>query len=193
MIKNGCHKKIDKNNNTEFRSVVARSNYIFQTDRLGVREITLKDTAFIMTILNTSGWLRFIGDKNVKTEKQAKKYIKEGPVKSYKNNGFGLWLVVRKEDGLAIGTCGILKRPNLKTPDIGFAFLPEFYGQGYAFEIATATLAYAKEQLHIPVVSAITLPDNTRSIRLLEKLGLKYIETIYPTGEKENLLLYRSS
>ncbi len=172
---------------------MSRSYYIFQTDRLGVRKITQKDTAFIIAILNTSGWLRFIGNRNVKTEKQAKKYIKEGPVKSYKDNGFGLWLVVRKEDGLAIGMCGILNRTNLSTPDIGFAFLPQFYGQGYAFEIATATLAYAKEHLQIPVVSAITLPDNKRSIKLIEKLGLKYIETIYLTGEKENLLLYRSN
>jgi len=172
---------------------VAQSNYIFQTDRLGVREITQKDTAFIIAILNTPGWLRFIGNRNVNTEKQAKKYIKEGPVKSYKDNAYGLWMVVRKEDELAIGTCGILKRTNLSTPDIGFAFLPEFNGKAYAFEIATATLAYAKCHLNIPVVSAITVPDNKRSIRLLEKLGLKYIETIYLTGEKENLLLYRSS
>lgn len=172
---------------------MSRNYCLFQTDRLGVRKITQKDTAFITAILNSSGWLRFIGNRNVKTVKQAKKYIKEGPVKSYHDNGYGLWLVIRKEDGAAMGMCGILNRTNLSTPDIGFAFLPQFNGQGYAFEAAAATLAYAKEQLNIPVISAITLPDNKQSIKLLEKLGFKYIETIYLNGEKENLLLYRSN
>jgi RimJ/RimL family protein N-acetyltransferase len=165
-------------------------NYILETERLRLREFALNDTKFIIELLNSPGWLQFIGDKNVKTEEQATTYLRNGPLKSYIQNGFGLSLVEKKDDNQAIGMCGIIRRDSLEHPDIGFAFLPEHSGKGYAFEIASATLSYAKDKLSIPKVSAITLPVNARSIKLLERIGLKFVKSFSFPNSNEELLLY---
>lgn len=165
-------------------------NYILETNRLRLREFALDDTAFIIDLLNSPGWLQFIGDRNVKTGKQAMAYLQNGPIKSYLQNGFGLSMVERKEDNKPVGMCGIIRRDTLDTPDIGFAFLPQYEGLGYGYEVASATLAYARDKLNIPNVAAITLPQNTRSIRLLEKIGLRYVKTVRLPGDEEDLLLY---
>lgn len=163
--------------------------YILETERLKLREFTLEDSGFIIELLNSPGWLEYIGDKNVKTTEQAKNYLENGPLKSYALNGFGLALVEKKNDLKPIGMCGIIKRDNLENPDIGFAFLPDFSGNGYAFEIANATLVFAKEKLNLPRISAITLPENSRSIRLLEKIGLSLNKSFrFPNSEEELLL-----
>ncbi|HWJ90667.1 MAG TPA: GNAT family N-acetyltransferase [Flavisolibacter sp.] len=165
-------------------------NRILETERLILREFSLTDAEFIIELLNSPGWLRFIGDRNVKSTADAEKYLTNGPMKSYKENGFGLSLVERKADGAKIGMCGIIKRANLEYPDIGFAFLPGAGGKGYAFEIARATLEYARNRLQLPKICAITLEENERSIRLLEKLGLRFVRTMRFENSQEELQLY---
>lgn len=165
-------------------------DYIIETKRLRLREFTLDDTAFIVELLNSPGWLQYIGDRNVRTEVQAKHYLINGPMKSYTDYGYGLSLVEKKDDGKAIGMCGILHRDTLDSPDIGFAFLPDFIGKGYAYEIASATIAYAKNQLGLAKIAAITVPDNVKSIRLLEKIGLTYIKLFHLPNSEEELCLY---
>ena len=165
-------------------------NYILETGRLRLREFNADDTAFIIALLNSPGWIKFIGNRNVKTPEQSLHYLQSGPLKSYRENGYGLYMVERKSDGRAIGMCGILNRQTLQTPDIGFAFLPEYNGQGYAFEIANATKMHAIQNLNIPKLSAITMPENKSSIRLLEKLEFKFIKIICLPGSDEELLLY---
>jgi RimJ/RimL family protein N-acetyltransferase len=165
-------------------------NYILETERLRLREFNLSDTPFIIELLNSPGWLKYIGDRNVRTEEQAISYLQDGPMKSYKANGYGLSLVERKEDNASIGMCGIINRAMLECPDIGFAFLPAYTGKGYAEEIARATLAYAQKQLRLPNISAITVAENISSIRLLEKLGLGFIRPFCFPNSKEELLLY---
>jgi RimJ/RimL family protein N-acetyltransferase len=162
-----------------------RPNIILETDRLTLRQFTLNDTAFIIKLLNSPGWLEFIGDRNVTTREQAENYLLSGPLKSYHENGFGLYLVELKHDKTPIGMCGLLKRDYLENPDIGFAFLPEKMGMGYAFEIAKATIAYSKETLQVPHVLAITMHTNKSSINLLEKVGLTFLKMVSsPTGEE---------
>lgn len=163
-------------------------SYILETARLRLRRFTLNDGEFIITLLNSAGWLRFIGDRNVRTLEEARQYLENGPLKSYRTNGYGLSLVEKKDDGQAIGMCGLLKRDTLDSPDIGFAFLPDFNGKGYAFEITEATLTQAREKLGLPEIAAITSPDNLRSIRLLEKVGLTYQKKISFAGNE--MLLY---
>lgn len=165
-------------------------SYIFETERLRLREFILDDYPFVLALLNSPGWLRFIGDRNIKTAEQAKSYLQNGPMKSYLDNGFGLSLVEKKENNIAIGVCGIIKRDHLDYPDIGFAFLSDFCGKGYAFEIAVETLAYAKNILKLPKVCAITLADNEKSIRLLQKIGMHFIEPIRLLDDNEELQLY---
>jgi RimJ/RimL family protein N-acetyltransferase len=164
--------------------------YILETERLSLREFTTRDTAFIIELLNSPGWLEYIGDRNIKTTEDALGYLHNGPLKSYRENGFGLYMVETKNERIPVGMCGIIKRDNLDNPDIGFAFLPEFTGKGYGFEIASATLLYANKELNLARISAITVPTNSRSINLLEKTGFEFISKIKSLTTEEELLLY---
>lgn len=158
---------------------------ILETSRTSLRELTILDTAFILELLNSTGWLKFIGDRNVRTEEQAENYLLNGPLKSYKENGYGLYLVELRTSHTPIGMCGLLKREYLDSPDIGFAFLPEHTEKGYGFEIVKALINYTKHTLNIPSIMAITLPTNTASIGLLKKAGFKFLRNIHsPTGEE---------
>lgn len=163
---------------------------ILETERLILREFTFNDTKFIIELLNSPGWIQYIGDRNINTDEQAKTYLENGPMKSYEVNGFGLSLVETKNDRKPIGMCGILKRDNLESPDIGFAFLPEFTGKGLAFEIAKATMSFAKDILKLQEIFAITIATNKPSIKLLEKIGLKFKKTFKFPNENEELMLF---
>lgn len=165
-------------------------HYILETERLKLRHFTIDDTPFIIELLNSPAWIKFIGDRNVKTEEQAQAYLLNGPIKSYKDNGYGLSMVETAHDKTPIGMCGIINRADLEGPDIGFAFLPEYIGKGYGYEIAAATLAYAMNILKIPSVFAVTLPNNTASIKLLEKIGLHFKNNFSFPDKEEVLMLF---
>lgn len=164
---------------------------ILRTERLIIRKLTFDDSLFIVQLLNSPGWLKYIGDRGVKTEEDAKLYLQNGPLLSYEKYGFGLYLVMLLETGDPIGMCGILKRENLEHPDLGFAFLPEFTGKGYAYEAANAVIQFAGQRLEIKTLLAITLPENLNSIKLLEKVGMKYDGVVKSPDGKDNLNLYK--
>jgi len=147
---------------------------VLETDRLILRWVALEDAEFILGLLNEPSWLQFIGDKGVRTLEDARAYILKGPVDMYARLGFGLYLVELKEEGFSIGMCGLIKRDTLEDVDIGFAFLPAYWGKGYAYEAAAAVLAYGEKVLGLNRIVAITSPDNDRSAKLLEKLGLQF-------------------
>ena len=151
---------------------------ILETKRLILREFHFSDAPFILTLVNTPSWLKFIGDKNVHSLQDAEKYLDNGPMTSYKENGFGLWAVLLKEDQNPIGMCGLVNRDSLEDIDIGYALLAEFSGKGYAYEIASATIHYANTVLGIKKVVAITDANNVSSIKLLNKIGLQYEKTV---------------
>ena len=163
---------------------------ILETDRLILRQFTTADTAFIIELLNSPGWLKFIGDRQVRTTEEATNYLLNGPIKSYHEHGFGLSLVAAKTSNTPIGMCGILKRANLQLPDIGFALLPQFEGQGYAFEMASAVVTHAKEIWNVSEICAIVMPSNPGSISLIEKLGFKKRESFISDNTNEVLFLY---
>jgi len=163
---------------------------ILETARLRLRQFTLEDTAFILSLLNSPGWLEYIGDRNVRTPEQARQYLENGPLKSYQLHGYGLSMVENKEDATPVGMCGILNRDALAWPDIGFAFLPDHQAQGYAAEMAQATIDHARDSLGLAQIAAITIPGNSRSIKLLEKIGLHYIKPFSFPGSEEVLSLY---
>jgi RimJ/RimL family protein N-acetyltransferase len=151
---------------------------IFETTRLVLRQLTPDDAAFIHELLNDPTWLRFIGDRGIRSLDDARAYITNGPVASYAQHGFGLWLVERRADGVATGICGLLKRETLPDVDIGFAFLEKYQRLGYGSECATATMAYGRGVLGLKQIVAVTAPGNVGSIRVLEKLGLRYEKMI---------------
>ncbi|WP_315824163.1 GNAT family N-acetyltransferase [Paraflavitalea speifideaquila] len=166
---------------------------IAETERLLVRQITVEDAPFILQLVNEPAWLTFIGDKGVRNLEDAVKYIHNVPLKSYQENGFGLWLVLLKEEQIPIGMCGLIKRDALQHVDIGFAYLAPYEGKGYGYEAATAVLVHAKNKYALPYILAITNQDNVRSIRLLDKLGLKYERMITMPGDKKPIVLMGAS
>jgi RimJ/RimL family protein N-acetyltransferase len=144
-----------------------------ETERLRLRRLTLDDAPFILRLVNEPAWLQFIGDKGVRNLDEARRYLQKGPLELYARFGFGPLAVELKTDATSIGICGLLQRETLPHPDIGFAFFPEYWGQGYAFEAATAVLADGRARHGLKRILALTAPANTASIRLLERLGLK--------------------
>ena len=147
---------------------------LLETERLILRELTFDDAPFILTLLNDPSFLRYINDKNVRNIEDARQYMLNGPMASYARNGFGLYLVQLKDTAVPIGLSGLVKREELPDADIGFAFLPDYWGKGFAFESACAVMSDARERLGLNRVLAIVMPDNDASIKLLEKLGMRF-------------------
>jgi RimJ/RimL family protein N-acetyltransferase len=165
---------------------------VIETERLALRLLSVDDAGFIVELLNDPSWLRFIGDKGVRTLEDARGYILKGPVENYGRLGFGLYLVARKEDGAPIGICGLIKRDSLEDVDIGFAFLPRFRAKGYAHESASAVMAYGRTVLGLRRIVAIVSPDNHASARLLEKLGLRSQRRLALPGNAQEVMLFAS-
>jgi RimJ/RimL family protein N-acetyltransferase len=159
---------------------------IIESSRLNLRQISADDAAFMFTLLNDPSWLRYIGDRGVRTLEDARLYILNGAIENYARLGYGFYLVELKDDALPIGMCGLAKRDYLDDADIGFAFLPQYCGQGYALEAAAATLSYARQHLGLQRVLATTRLDNSRSEKLLVALGMQLEKIIpHPDGDRE--------
>ena len=163
---------------------------ILQTARLTLRRFTADDAEFILALLNEPSFLRFIGERGVHTVEDARRYIADGPVASYAQHGFGLYLVRLTEGGTAIGMCGLLKRDSLEDVDLGFAFLPAHWGNGYARESARAVMGLAREEFALSRIVAIVSPDNVASIAVLEALGFRYERTHRPAPDAEEIWLF---
>jgi RimJ/RimL family protein N-acetyltransferase len=171
---------------------------ICETARLIIRRFTLQDAQFIVQLLNNETFIRYIADKQVRSVADAVNYLISGPMASYHAHGFGLNMVLVKHGGpdsvaepaTPIGMCGLLKRPELSLPDLGFAFLPEFCGKGYAREAAAAMLSQAIDAHNLQTVLAVTKPDNLRSNALLLKLGFAFKDNIVLYGAGNNLYQY---
>ena len=159
------------------------------SERLELRKLTIVDAPFILELLNDGDFHRYIGDRGVRTLADAENYIQQGPAVSYARHGHGLYLVVRREDGARLGICGLIKRDTLEQVDIGYAFLPQYRGQGYAIEAAQAALADGKSRLGIGQVVAIVTPGNERSIGLLAKLGLVRSRLVKLSEDADECLL----
>ena len=160
-----------------------------ETSRLQLRWLNSNDAAFIYRLVNDPQWLRHIGDKQVHDLDGARHYIESGPRAMYQQFGFGLNLVSLKDDGTAIGICGLLQRDSLPAADLGFAFLPEYRGRGYAQEAAEAALHHGFSTLEQRRIVAIVDTGNQASIRLLEKLGFHFDRKIQtkPNGTPADL------
>lgn len=166
---------------------------VLETDRLIVRWLSTRDAEFILQLLNEPSWLRFIGDKGVRNLEDARSYILSGPVEMYHRMGFGLYLVELKTERIPVGICGLIKRDSLEDVDIGFAFLPEHWGKGYAYEAAAAVIEHGIRTLGLKRIVAITSLDNDSSIRLLEKLGLRFERILKLSDDSEEVKLFGSN
>ena len=166
---------------------------VAESKRLLLRRLEARDAAFILELLNEPSWLQYIGDKGVATLQSAERYIDNGPVEMYRRLGFGLYLVELKGVAAPIGICGLIKRDALDDVDLGFALLSRFWGKGYAFEAASAVMAYGDVELGLSRIVAIVSQDNHPSAKLLEKLGFRYERLIRLQADGEALKLYSAS
>lgn len=162
---------------------------VFETERLNVRWLEVRDAEFILQLLNEPGWLQYIGDKGIGSLEDAEKYILSGPMNMYERHGFGLFVVETNETQTPLGLCGLIKRDGLEDVDLGFAFLSAHQSRGYAYEAAKGTLEYARK-LGIDRLVAITTKDNTASSKLLEKLGMVLEGYVTLPNDTEELKLY---
>ena len=165
---------------------------VLETERLSLRELSLEDAGFILELLNDASFLRFVGDKGVRTLEDARHYLQTGPIDSYGRLGFGLWLVELRRSGAPVGICGLLKRDALDDVDIGFAFLPQYRSMGYAFESAAAVLNFGRNVLKLKRIVAITDEANVGSNRVLEKIGMSFDRMIRLAGDGPEIRLLSS-
>ena len=165
---------------------------ILETERLTLRKITLDDAAFMLDLLNQPSFIQFIGDRGVRTLDDARRIIEDRYLAAYERLGFGIYLTQLRGTSVPIGICGLVKRDGLDNVDIGYAFLPQYWSKGYASEAASAVLGYARSTLGMKRILGITIPGNTSSIRVLEKIGLKFERMIRLPGEETDLKLFSS-
>jgi RimJ/RimL family protein N-acetyltransferase len=164
--------------------------HILDTDRLRLRTIDEHDAPFYLQLVNDPGFLQFIGDRKIRTLSAARDAIIDGPMAMQAERGHAIWLVELKASGEPIGMSGLIKRAALPEADIGYAFLPQFTGKGYALEAGAAVLAQARAR-GMPCLLAITSPDNDASIRLLGKLGLCFEQYKDIGGDNGPVNIYR--
>lgn len=162
----------------------------FETERLILKPTDLEDIDFIFELMNTPKWIEYIGDRNIKTQNDAKQYIIDRHLPNFEKNGFGSYTLILKENGSKIGSSGLFKRESLEVVDIGFAFLPEYEGKAYGYESSKKILEAAKNEFGLKKISAITLPSNIASQKLIEKLGLSYQKMVKPFAEDDEELMY---
>jgi len=157
----------------------------YSSARLNLREATAEDDTFFFELLNSPNWIEHIGDRNISSTKDAQAYIEKSLITSYQKNGFGLYVMELKSNLQPIGICGLVDRPSLDFPDIGFAILPDFERQGYTMEAAEATMGFAK-QMKVEKILAITSPSNLGSQKIIKNLGLKLVGNL--DGDARTLL-----
>jgi RimJ/RimL family protein N-acetyltransferase len=164
-----------------------------ETERLILRHLTVKDSEFMLELLNDPSWLQFIGDRGVRTVDEAHDYILQSIVAMYDRLGFGLYLTKLKGESIPIGICGLVKRDSLEDVDVGFALLPKFRGKGYAYESASAVMEYGKRTLGLNRIAAIASPDNYASAKLLEKLGFSFERMVKLSDDGESVNLFAAA
>lgn len=162
---------------------------VIESARLRLRTLSLDDAAVYLKVMNTPLFLRWIGDRQIRTEAQAREALAVGPLTMQSMHGFSLCLVERKSDGAAIGMCGLIKRASLVDVDLGYAYLPEFAGQGYASEAASAVLAHART-LGLTRVVAITTPGNDASDAVLRRAGMRFQYMLQLAAEEPPVQLF---
>ncbi len=163
---------------------------VIESERLVLREFQHGDAEFILELLNEAAFLRFIGDKGVRTLADARDYLLKGPIESYRRFGFGLYRASLRENGTPIGMCGLVKREGLADVDVGFALQARYWSRGYAVEAAAAVLDHGKRILNLGRIVAIAHPDNQASIAVLEKIGLRFERMVRLSADAEELKLF---
>ena len=167
------------------------SGPILNTERLELRWLTRDDAPMMLAVWNDPAFIRYVGDRGVRTIEQARAAVEAGPLQLYADHGYGPFRVTRRKDGVDLGICGLFRRDGLDEADIGFAILPDYCGKGYGFEASVAVLDHARDALKLSSVVAIASPQNKASVGLLEKLGMYFERPMRLPGDDHDVSLYR--
>ena len=158
-----------------------------------MRRLTLDDADLMFAIWNDPAFVKHVGDRGIRTLADARDALLAGAFRLYEEFGYGPYRVALTANDTAIGTCGLFRRAGFEDPDIGYALLPEFCGRGFAYESASAVLEHARTDLQLARITAFVSSENTASIALTEKLGLRFERTTRLAGEDEDVSLYSMS
>lgn len=158
----------------------------FTTERLLINPLSENDAIFILELVNTEGWIKFIGNRNINSENDAIAYIR----RINENRNLTYWTVRLIETDIAVGIITLIKRDYLEHNDIGFAFLPNFSKKGFAFEATHKVYEELIQTNEYAKLLATTMPENINSIKLLEKIGFYFDRII--ENDKVVLLLYKN-
>ena len=165
-------------------------NFQIETQRLGLRRLTLEDAALMLAIWNDPAFIRHVGDRGIRTLDEARTAMGEGVLQLYEKHGYGPYRMALKSADTPIGICGMFHREGLEDPDIGYGVLPEYCGKGYAYEAARAVVEHATSELGLARIIAIISPGNEASIGLIRKLGLKFEKMYRMPGEDDDVCIY---
>lgn len=165
----------------------------FETERLYLRPTSLEDADINLKLLNTEEFKKYVGDRNVNTLEESREYLKNRNLPQIEKLGYGNFTLIKKDTGEKIGGCGLFHREGLDVVDIGFSFLPEYFGKGYGYEAASRILRAGFEKYGLKKISAITVKENIASQKLIEKLGLKFQKIVRIPNDPEDLLYYEIS
>ena len=163
---------------------------ILETERLVLRTIEVEDTPFYLNLLNSPPFIANIGDRGIRTLEAARDAIASGPMAMQATHGHSIYLVELKDSGVAIGMSGLIKRDALDEVDLGYGFLPPYFGKGYAHEAAVAVLEHARKDVGLRRLVAITSPGNTASNALLRKIGMRFDKVVHLTPDDTGTCLY---
>lgn len=169
------------------------NKHLLQTERTVIGKITLDDADFFLELLNSPGWLQFIGDRDVNTESEARQFISSRFLNSYEKSAYGYYRVKLRTNGEIVGICGFTNRDEYENPDFGFAFLPRYHGMGLALESSVAVLDYGQRLFGFSLLDAGTRIENYAAIRLLGRLGFSLQGNVKNKQGQDDLLLYRWS
>lgn len=163
---------------------------VAETERLRIRKMTLDDAEFVLRLTNDPVVAAGIGDRGVRTVEDARRFLAEGYWIRQPKPGHGQFVVELRETSEPVGICGLLYRPDLDLTDVGYALLAGHHGRGYALEAARAVLDYGYRELGLGQIYGLVSRDNPPSIRVLEKLGLRFVRMVRRAGADEETALY---
>lgn len=163
---------------------------LFQTERLRIRKHILSDALFIFELLNSRGWIENIGERNVKSIEDAETYLNDKIISEYESIGYSMYAIELLSTGKIIGQCGVMKRPYLEHPDIGYALLEPHWNKAYASEACRGLVVFAKEVLQIEKLMGFVDKNNKASARILEKVGMQFVKDFYLENDDTKLSLY---
>jgi RimJ/RimL family protein N-acetyltransferase len=164
-----------------------------QTERLELRRFTLEDAEAYFPLVSDPAVLRYTGEKPLRSLDSVRELLASRPLRDYAVHGYGRMACVEKSSQRLVGFCGLKYLEDLQETDIGYRFLPECWGMGYATESAQMIMQHGARKLGLSRVIGLVEPENIGSVRVLEKLGLAFESEVMLEDHPDKLLLYATA